>query len=204
MKPTKLVALTLIPFTLALLPGCALKKKSADASAPTSAAAASAPVAAAPAPTETPAAEPAKAPAPVKAPKPPVLQDVTILSNPSGARVLLDGNEVGVTPLMAKLDVAAQYDLTLLLPNYLASTTTVKKSVPITGGVSLGKTGLASHGAPSLPGVVRVSLSVDKDPVKALTSAIKALDGQLKSGQITPAIYKAKLVEVTRFYTGSK
>ncbi len=186
MKLTKYAIYTLFPLTLALFSGCALKKKSADATAPAAAAA------------ETPASKPAREPAP------PVFQDVTIRSVPSGARVLLDGAEVGVTPLMAKLNIASRYDLTLLLPNYLANTRTIQKSGVVAGGISLGKTGLSSHAAPGLPSEVKVSLSVDKDPVKGLSSAIKALDSQLKAGQITPAIYKAKLAEVTRFYSASK
>lgn len=195
MKTTKYVAYALLPLTLALLPGCALKKKSADSAAAKDAAA---PMAATPAPAEAPA------PAPAKAPAPPVLQDVTIRSVPSGARVLIDGMEVGVTPLMAKLDVAAHYDVTLLLPNYLAASRTIQKTGVISGGLSLGKTGLSSHASSALPAEVRVSLSIDKDPVKGLTSAIKALDSDLRSGRITPAIYKAKLAELTRFYSGSR
>jgi len=184
MNISKLATFTLFPLTLALLSGCALKKKTADS--------ASVPAAASPM-----AAEPAKAPAP------PVLQDVTIRSTPSGAKVLIDGSDVGVTPLVAQLNVAAHYDLAFLLPGYLVSSQTVQaRAFPTSIGV--GKAGLTSTGKATMPSDVRVSLSVDRDPAKALASAIVTLDSQLSRGQITPAIYKLKIAEVTRFYSQGK
>jgi len=198
MKISQLLTLTLLSVTLPLASGCSLLKKHA-APAPADATAAAAPApAAAPTPAETPA------PKPAKAPKAPVFQDVAIRSIPSGATVKIDGQSVGNTPLSANLEVGKSYTLELLLPGYLISTQTVQARSSGSGGVSLGKAGMISYHAPAFPGEIRVSLSPDKDPYRALTKAVAALDAQLEMHKITADAYKEKVAEVTRFYGQGK
>ncbi len=184
MNLTKLTTLTLIPLTLALSTGCTLlKKKSAPAPAPADATAAA---------------------TPVKAPKAPVWQDVVIRSVPSGATVVIDGQEVGVTPLRASLDLAQSYDLELKLSGYLLSMQSLHAVASGGSGVSLGKSGLAGYHPPAFPRQVRIPLVLNKDSFKALENAIATLDNQLKRQKITAAAYQQKVTEVTRFYSQGK
>ncbi|HVY71573.1 MAG TPA: PEGA domain-containing protein [Verrucomicrobiae bacterium] len=203
MNTSKLAGLTLLSISLALASGCSTVKKSSAAkpeAAPADAAA-PAPAVAAAAPEEAkPEAKPA---APAK-PKAPVLKDVIIRSTPAGATVLINGQDVGVTPLVAtQLDRAKRYDVSLMLPGYLIANTTIRSVAHVVAGPA-GKSSMASFSPAALPNEVHVALKTDKDPYKALTAAIVDLDSQLKKGQITPIQYKEKSAEVARFYGQAK
>jgi hypothetical protein len=198
MNISKLTTLTLLPLTLALSAGCSHLKTSDPRSA------APAPMAAAPASTAAPAPVEAPAPTPVKTPKPPVWQDVTIRSIPSGATVVIDGQPVGTTPLSAKLELGTSYNLELLLPGYLISSQSVHAVSSNGGGISLGKAGLVAYHPVAFPGELRIFLSLDQNPLKALENAISTLDSQLERNKITPDAYQEKVAEVTRFYSQGK
>ena len=206
MKISKLLILTLIPLTLALSSGCSiLKKKSAPAPAPTDAAVSTTPVATpTPEPAPAPIAAEAPAPTPAKTPQPPVWQDVAIRSTPSGATVKINGQTVGTTPLSAQFELGQHYEVELLLAGYLIHTQTVQAQSSGGGGIALGKAGMVSYHPAAFPSELRVSLSRDKDPFKAMEKAVAALDAQLEMHKITPDAYKEKVTEVTRFYAQGK
>jgi hypothetical protein len=199
MKISRLLTLLLIPATLAFSTGCSLLKKKSPPPAPADATAAAAPT-----PTPAPAPTEAPAPKPAKAPKAPVFQDVVIHSIPDGAVVKINGQSVGNSPLSASLELGQTYKLELFLPGYLISTQTLQARSSGGGGVSLGKSGMVSYHPAAFPSEIRVSLSVDKDPFRAMTKAVAALDAQLDMHKISPDAYKEKVAEVTRFYSQGK
>jgi len=181
MNKSKLATLVLLPLSIALLSGCHSLKKTDSSAASTPAAA---PMATAPA--EAPAA-----PVAVVTPKPPVMEDVTISSTPSGATVVINGSEVGTTPLIATVDRAKSYTLTVKQAGYDLNSRVLKSRWTLFGGIRM-------------PMEVAVKLASTKDPVKSLESAVASLDKQLKASAIDGAQYKQQLAEAARFYSQSK
>lgn len=232
MTTPKLVRFAFLSFSLALLAGCATAKKDTAATPAVDAPAKNAAAPAAPVPA-TPAAvsaqpdakaapsvnilsrlswlvtglpasgapgyDPAKAPAVA-----PVLKDVTIRSVPTGAAVTINGQDVGVTPLVAtQLDSAKSYDVSVKLTGYLIAHTTIRKEAQLNAGPS-GKSGMSGYAPAGLPSEVTIKLKATSDPYKALTAAAANLDDQFKKGKITAEQYKEKTAELARFYAPAK
>lgn len=114
-----------------------------------------------------PAAAPPPAPAPQAAPPPSGLAEkgtLKVTTLPSGARVLIDGNEVGKTPLNRQLDPGT-YQLTVELPGYA----TQSRALEIEGG----KTVVFNEALFAAAGYIDVAVS----PGAAARAARVTIDG---------------------------
>jgi len=182
MNISKLATLTLIPLSIALLSGChSMKKADSSASSP-----------AAPAPM---ALAPAVAPIAVVpvtfAPKAPVMEDVKVTSTPSGATVVINGSEVGVTPLVATVDRAKSYILTVKQSGYDLDTRILKAHWTLFHGTRM-------------PAEVAVKLTSTVNAANSLETTMSSLDHQLKSKNIDITQHNEQLAEAARFYSQSK
>ena len=116
-----------------------------------------------------------------------VSENVHIQSTPSGATVSINGNDVGVTPLVTVLDPSQTYIMGVKQAGFYYYTQTLKAEA-------------AASSPAQFPPELSVTLAPVQDSFHALEVAVAKLDDQLATHQISPEAYKQQLPEVTGLY----
>lgn len=138
-----------------------------------------------------------------------VQQEVTIVSNPPGARVVVDGEDVGYTPVAVTLETRQPHSVRLERSGYQTVQQTLH-SVPNEEAKNVVRFGLVDDAGgyrQLIPAALKVELTSELvparqglDPFAELANRIVQLDLQLSEGRISPEEHRMIQNQLIQFF----